>query len=389
MTQHRYIALDGLRGIAALMVMIYHFSSRGRLFAEGFVTPFDSAYLAVDLFFVLSGFVIYHSYARALSTDLGVREYLLKRAIRLYPLFLAGLVIGTIASYMLGTTGLAAFSAKLATKELSYNLLGFPYANDTLIFDFEDGATLAGQIFPLNPPAWSLVFELIASFLFIFLYKLQSRSLMRVAIVSLVVLLALAGYFARISHQNGLVFGMGYNTGTFIGGFPRVIFSFVTGIILCRYISTPRTSSPQETVMWGKAWMLYGAASLLLLFPFDIDGIYALFFITIGGPALVWVGGHTIIRNTASQSIANFLGWLSYPVYCLHIPVGWMVWAIGHRNGLTPMEMLISATLATVLLSCAIATLLDSPVRRLLTSMAFHDRSTAAKGSVGSVQLTK
>lgn len=83
--------LDGLRGVAAGTVLIYHFPS---LWSPASA---PSAYLAVDLFFLMSGFVIEHAYGQRLATGLGVRRFLLLRLIRLYPLYLVGTGITALA----------------------------------------------------------------------------------------------------------------------------------------------------------------------------------------------------------------------------------------------------------------------------------------------------
>ncbi|TIW52974.1 MAG: acyltransferase, partial [Mesorhizobium sp.] len=90
-TRHIYLNLDALRGVAAISVMLYHFSP---FIADGKVLP--SSYLAVDLFFLLSGFVIAHAYDRKIESGMGFGTF---RLIRLYPLYLAGTLLG--AFYLL------------------------------------------------------------------------------------------------------------------------------------------------------------------------------------------------------------------------------------------------------------------------------------------------
>src|ERR1700761_6004380 len=81
---HAYPALDGLRGVAAIAVMLHHFRplTAPWLFAHG--------YLAVDLFFLLSGFVIAHAYDARFRKGLGVPAFLVIRLIRLWPMIAFG-----------------------------------------------------------------------------------------------------------------------------------------------------------------------------------------------------------------------------------------------------------------------------------------------------------
>jgi hypothetical protein len=83
-----FLTLDGLRGIAAIMIVLFH--SRAIV---GHFYP-ASAYLSVDLFFALSGCVLEASYRDRLAAGLSTREFMTIRFIRLWPLFALSLPIG-------------------------------------------------------------------------------------------------------------------------------------------------------------------------------------------------------------------------------------------------------------------------------------------------------
>src|SRR6202790_2270034 len=91
-----YPILDGLRGTAAIMVVIYH------LFEAYFPVvghhPTPHGYLAVDFFFLLSGFVVGYAYDDRWGR-MGLRGFLARRLIRLHPMVILGSVIGAIAFY--------------------------------------------------------------------------------------------------------------------------------------------------------------------------------------------------------------------------------------------------------------------------------------------------
>ncbi len=81
-----FVALDSLRGIAALMVAFHHFRTDSLL--DG-LTIVRQAWLFVDFFFLLSGFVIAATYRDRLARGHGVLPFMLLRIGRLYPLHLA------------------------------------------------------------------------------------------------------------------------------------------------------------------------------------------------------------------------------------------------------------------------------------------------------------
>src|SRR5262245_60033816 len=99
--EKRYEVLDGLRGWAAISVMLMQYS-------ENTANPlFKNADIAVDLFFILSGFVLMHSYRKKLLLGLSAREYIRKRIIRLYPMFAISMAIGIPALLIAAAAGLA------------------------------------------------------------------------------------------------------------------------------------------------------------------------------------------------------------------------------------------------------------------------------------------
>ena len=90
--QHgRFGALDGLRGVAAVIVVLHHLGNER-------LGPFNPTfgYIAVDLFFALSGFVIALNYDHRFAGGMTVKEFMLKRVLRLYPLYAAGLLLSLL-----------------------------------------------------------------------------------------------------------------------------------------------------------------------------------------------------------------------------------------------------------------------------------------------------
>ena len=160
MSEHsstRFDALDGLRGIAAFAVVIYHYTQHNGLHWLG------GAWVAVDLFFVLSGFVIAHSYGAKIMNGMTLKEFAVVRLVRLGPLYFIALALGLLAALLSvrldisnGATpsdALTAFALGLAWLPY-FNLLAWPFGVSNTF----------GPVFPLNEPSWSLFFEMFVGF---------------------------------------------------------------------------------------------------------------------------------------------------------------------------------------------------------------------------------
>lgn len=148
--QVRYEALDWLRGLAAIGVMFFHFSIIGLHIAP-------HGYLAVDLFFILSGFVMSHAYSDRLSS-MKFSIFLKIRLIIILPLSVIGLLAGT--SYFLFRYYIQAKSQYNLHDIISgtvFNLFLFPKPWVT--------PTPTDTIFPSNTPLWSLSLEVFINFL--------------------------------------------------------------------------------------------------------------------------------------------------------------------------------------------------------------------------------
>jgi peptidoglycan/LPS O-acetylase OafA/YrhL len=174
--------LDGLRGIAALMMATRHAPNYYR------TTPFFESYLAVDFFFVLSGFILAHAYGEKLRAgDIGVWEFTKIRIVRLFPLYLlAHLIVSAFAIQSIGQEGLT-FGLVIRSITFGMFMLPTPSANS------------ASALFPLNGPTWSLFFEMVANIVFAFISTKKSSRWLIVAVVTLsAVTMVVAVYFGLL-----------------------------------------------------------------------------------------------------------------------------------------------------------------------------------------------
>ena len=183
-TKPHYDILDGLRGVAAIMVVWFH------LF-EAYATShldqrINHGYLAVDFFFILSGFVIGYAYDDRWKKKMSVKDFLKRRLIRLHPMVVMGAVIGAVMFYFQGCSvwDVSAVSLSMLLTATLLNALLIPATPGSEIRGL-------GEMYPLNGPSWSLFFEYIGNVLYaLFIRKLPTRAL------SVLVLLAGCGLAA-------------------------------------------------------------------------------------------------------------------------------------------------------------------------------------------------
>lgn len=301
----RFHTLDALRGIAAIAVMLFHAGIAAPVFVP-------RGYLAADLFFVLSGFVLASSYEARLREGMNLRTFVNARLQRIYPIFALGALVGMLL-----------FS-------------GSPLM--LLMIPTEPGD---GLLFRANAPLWSLLFELIVNIGWAsFAARLRLRTLA-------VLVIGLAALLIPAVQDNG-----GADVGAFwpsaLPGFVRTAFSFTVGVILFRLF----VRSGRARVATPLGWLLLPALVLPLMYLTESRAIADL--IMLGGaiPLIVWLGARWDIN---APRMADRLGGLSFPLYCIHAPF------VAMSNGSTP---LLAATCAgTIALALLLDRLFDRPVQ--------------------------
>ncbi|MEL1251040.1 acyltransferase family protein [Aurantiacibacter gilvus] len=270
----RILALDAMRGIAALLVLGFHLHT-----VFGGFGLFSRSYLAVDFFFMLSGFVMARTYEPKFAEGLGPLQFFKLRFFRLWPPMAAGAAIGAVLF-------LTSFSlpVPLVAGGLLASLLFVPIAGT--------------DPFPLNRPTWSITFELLANLLHgLLLWRLRSRWLLLVAVISLAALVVLCLPLDHIL--------VGNKGDRLFGGVPRVLLAYAIGIVLCR----------RGRVLPGPAWAaLPLLAAALLFIPAGLT--FDLVFVVLACPALILLG----VRASGGR-LAAILGGLSFPLYAVHYPV--------------------------------------------------------------------
>ena len=338
-----YTTLDGMRGVAAIAVLTLH---SWHFFG---VSPFPSAYLAVDLFFLISGVVLAHAYERRFVAGMTVGQFFRIRCIRLMPLFLLGSAIAAcvvVIAKLTGKTDLSNFAIVAALLTNSFGLPSPTWSERPLLFI-------------LNLPAWSLFFEFIVNMVYVAAYRF-----LKLRILGLIVCTAAVGYVAAAAHRGDGDLGSVW--ATVPGGMMRILFSFFMGVLLYRLLGRVR---PKLSPM---PWILLVGLSFLL--AIDLSGQSRLLFdlgcVLLCFPVMVAIGMR-YDQGAKAGSVFGFLGTTSYAVYVLHYPV---VEALrGSINKVLRVEM---ATLTPWLGFGFVGTILafawlvdryyDAPIRRYL-----------------------
>jgi len=297
----RQHGLDATRGYAALAVMLFHFSptmGRERWFPNG--------YLAVDLFFCLSGLVLWLNYAERIRQGMSGSRFLAERLIRLYPLYAAGLAVGFSAlacQQAWGHAGVSLWDALL--RGLVYLPTG---AENWLVFG---PAVFTNLAYPLNNPSWSLLFELVAGMSLVFWAR---RSVWLLALGLLILLAA----WVKLASWQGQAMAGGWGQDNFWIGLPRSLFSLGMGIGIGRlWQQYPHRFNQFRIPQVGIALLV----TALLFVPAGIfrnPSIFLLASVAVFIPAIIALNLGT---PQASTQVFGPLGDLSYPVYALHVPI--------------------------------------------------------------------
>lgn len=348
----RYVTLDGMRGLAAIAVALFHF--------DIYLMP--HGYVAVDFFFVLSGFVLYRSYLPRFRAGLGVGRFMAQRFARLYPLFLLGLMLGLAVAVQ---QMIVADPHALSTSDLA----------TTMLFNGVMLPSPAGlPYYPLNVPSWSLFFEIVANLaLIVLIFRLPRLALLAICVVSALGMVPIildngSGNIGALWGEHGIAF-------------MRTAFSFTFGVIIAMLpegLGRRRASSggiddvPGEIVRpsgWlGLACIVAIGVLLALPVPKEWNAAYDLAIILFFSPVLVFIGTRIEPVRFAAPAAA-FIGEVSYALYAVHWSFIEPMRAAVRAIGLTPIPA--AALFMGVMLTAAWAAVrwYDLPLRRKLSAM--------------------
>ena len=353
--------------MAALMVVWYHVFE-GFAFADGSsIEVFNHGYLAVDFFFMLSGFVISYAYDsrwQSVGTArLDLKSFFRRRLIRLHPMLVMGATIGVITYCCQGCvswdgSGVPFWQVGVAWLMAICFVPIWPGA----ICDVRGN----GEMFPLNGPAWSLFFEYLGNILYaLFLRRLSSRALGVVVSVT-----GLAWIYYAVTDVSGYgMVGVGWtlDAANFGGGLLRMLFPFTLGMLMARNFKPTKVRG----IFWiatGLLFVLFSVPYLPVVGGVHLNGVYEMVCIMLVFPCIVWLAASGTISDSLSSNLCRWLGNISYPLYIVHYPVMYLfyAWLIDNQR------YSLSETWPVVIGVCALNVLLahvclkfyDEPVRR-------------------------
>lgn len=369
-----YALLDGLRGVAALLVVWYHVFEGFQFAGNKPVIDFiNHGYLAVDFFFILSGFVVGYAYDNRWGKTLTTGGFFRRRLIRLLPMVCMGALIGAV-SFLL--TGMERWDGSHAT--LGLTLLAFVCG--CLMLPALPGMPREvrgnGEMFPLNGPCWSLFFEYIGNIVYALVIRRLSTRLLSLLTVALCCALT---WFA-VTDQSGYgSIGVGWTVDSMnmLGGSLRMLCPFTAGVLLSRIFK------PFQNVR-GAFWI--STAVLLALFhvPYigrsyslgdifgtlSLNGVFESVCIVAIFPLIVWLAASGKTTDAASTRICRFLGDISYPLYIVHYPLMYAFYRWLIKTEQYTLQETWYVALAVVVSSIVLAWLClkiyDEPVRKSL-----------------------
>jgi len=356
-TKPHYPILDGLRGVAAIIVVTFHLCEP--LSTSNLDKMVNHGYLAVDFFFLLSGFVIGYAYDdRWVKMTIGT--FFKRRIERLQPMVVLGMTLGAIGFYFTDSTLWPLIHAIPMWKMLLVMMIGYTILPVPLSLDIRGWQ----EMHPLNSVGWSLFFEYIANIL----YAAGIRKFSKTALGILVVIAAIA--LAQLAITNGDVSGgWTLNAEQVRIGLTRTLYPFFAGLLLSRIV---KPAQIKNAFLWCSVLVI-----IILYMPriggaehVWMNGIYESVCIIIVFPVIVYLGAGGVLQTQRENRICKFLGEISYPLYMVHYPLVYfyVAWISNHK-GVTiaqvwPYALLILT--GAIVLAYAALKWYDEPVRKWL-----------------------
>jgi len=372
-TKPHYDILDGLRGVAALMVLVYHLFE-AIAFADGKAEQcLYHGFMGVDFFFILSGFVMGYAYDDRWDR-MSVGQFIRRRLIRLHPMVVVGVLLGSAAFIIQGCVrwdGTAVNTLQIIVTTM-LALLMLPALSPQ--FDIRGNT----EMFPLNGPHWSMFFEYIGSLL----YALLLRRLSTKALRLWVAFFAMALTANAFTIGNGTIaYGWSYEPTNIMGGALRLLFAYPAGLLLAREYKARKVAATHKPVFLLSSLTLIltlAVPSMSRLYDsFNANALYQSVCVTLVFPAIIVFAARGSVSGTL-QKCVSYLGRLSYPLYAVHYP---MIYLYIHwiNNDIHPFGTAVYATplgiaAINILIAILCLHLYDEPLRKWLSNRFLREQ---------------
>jgi len=368
-----YEILDGLRGVAAILVVAFHIFE-AHAGGSRFKQIINHGYLAVDFFFLLSGFVVAYAYDDRWA-KMTQWEFYKRRLIRLQPMVIMGMIIGAIFYYFQASDILFPMIAGMEvwkvilTMVIGFTLLPIPPSLEIRGW---------GEMHPLDGPAWSLFFEYIANFLYAVLFRKFSNKVMTIFVLIFAGMLI---NYTVFGPKGDVIGGWSLNLEQMNVGFTRLLYPFFAGVLLCRLGKLIHIK--------GAFWICSLMISAVLIIPrigdensLWMNGLYESFCIILVFPLIVAIGAGGEIKSAFSAKICKLLGDISYPIYITHYPLiyWYTAWVVDNKVEIKDGYVIgIGVLIASIVIAFLCLKLYDEPVRNWLQNKFQKRKSVVAK----------
>jgi len=357
-SKSHYEILDGLRGVASILVVIFHVFETYS--GDKFHQIINHGYLAVDFFFLLSGFVVAYAYDDRWD-KMTQWEFYKRRLIRLQPMVIIGTIIGALLFYFQTGPAFPLVAATPVWKLLLVTLVGFTMLPLLPSMDIRGWQ----ETHPLNGAAWSLFYEYIANILYAVLIRRFSKTLLTIFVILSACLLV---HFLVWGPQGDVIGGWAIDKTQMNIGFTRLLYPFFGGVLLMRigkliHIKNAFAVCSLLIVVFLAVPRIGGTEHLWM------NGIYESFVIIIIFPLIVSIGAGGTLVSKGAIKVCKFLGAISYPLYITHYPLMYLhiAWV---SNNKVPMAQGLLGGFGLIIIAIAIAWVslrfYDEPVREWL-----------------------
>lgn len=356
-----YNILDGLRGIAAILVVCFHLLEAHA--TNHWDQIVNHGYLAVDFFFVLSGFVIGYAYDDRWK-KMSLKDFCKRRLIRLQPMVILGGLIGAALFYL----GVGPVSPHVEHTTIGMLLLGTVMS--CLLLPLPGSCDIRGwnEMYPLNGPSWSLFYEYIANLLYALVVRRFSNKLLALFVF---IFGCMTTHYLLTSSNGDIVGGWALNGHEIYVGLVRLLYPFFAGLLLSRLKLKLPIPHP---------FLICSLFLILLLIMPRVGGtaiwmnaVYEIACILFFFPLIVIIGSSSEIHSKYKTSFTcHFLGIISYPLYITHYPFIYLYFNYVHGKNQPSTAGLwgwgIIIVIGCVALAYLYFKLYDEPVRRYLTN---------------------
>ena len=374
----RYEILDGLRGVAAMLVVAYHLLET--YFHSAPNQPINHGYLAVDFFFVLSGFVIGYAYDDRWDR-MSTLNFFKRRLIRLHPMVIFGTMLGAALFYFGECTSFSIISSTPWYVVLLIMLWAFTMIPIPASMDIRGWA----ETNPLNGPVWSLQWEYIANILYALIFRRLSKVALGVCVAFFAILTVVLCLNIDVTGWLGM---RDYASYTVIGGWSltpnqlqigitRLLYPFFCGLLVSRVGKLIKVKNG----FWWCSLLVIVALCMPWMGISETgdgrwtNGLYEAVCIIVVFPLIVAMGAGSSVAGSKSAAINKFLGEISYPIYITHFPLIYMqiAWADNHPDAPAATHIFVSACIFLLAIAVAYASfkLYDVPVREWLKKKLF------------------